>query len=138
MDAARELGVTVIGYSPLGRGMLTGTIRRYEDLEETDFRRYLPQWSPENFSHNVDIADKFIELSKAKGCTAAQIVLAWVAERGVIPIFGTRSAERAKENFGANKVELSKDELAAIEKLVKENSPKGLRYPEAMMSSVGV
>jgi len=137
MEAARELGVSVVAYSPLGRGMLTGTIRRYEDLPDGDFRRYLPQWSPENLDYNLAIADKFIAIAKAKGCPPSQLVLAWVAEQGVIPIFGTRSAARVEENFGASNVSLSPDELSSINKIIKENKPQGLRYPEKMMSRLG-
>jgi aryl-alcohol dehydrogenase-like predicted oxidoreductase len=116
--------------------MLTGTIRKFEDLDPTDFRRYLPRWSPENIAHNVAIADKFVALAKDKGCTPSQLVLSWVTEQGVIPIFGTRTSARVEENFGASTVVLSADDLAAIDKLIKANTPAGLRYPEQMMASV--
>ncbi|BEI84221.1 hypothetical protein CcaverHIS002_0408250 [Cutaneotrichosporon cavernicola] len=137
MAAARELGVTVVGYSPLGRGMLAGTIRSRADLEENDFRRFLPQYTDEAIAHNVAIADRFAALGAKKGATAAQIVLAWVAEKGVIPIFGTRKAERVKDNFAANKITFTAQEKKEIDELVADNAPQGDRYPPSMMASVG-
>ncbi|CAK9780187.1 putative oxidoreductase [Cutaneotrichosporon oleaginosum] len=137
MAAARELGVAVVGYSPLGRGMLAGNIRSRDDLEEGDFRRFMPQYSEENIAHNVALADRFNEIAKKKGVTASQLVLAWVAEKGVIPIFGTRQAARVKDNFAANSITFTPEEKKEIDDLVAQNTPKGERYPTQMMSTVG-
>ncbi|GMK56813.1 hypothetical protein CspeluHIS016_0306530 [Cutaneotrichosporon spelunceum] len=136
MSAARELGVSVVGYSPLGRGMLSGTIRSRADLGENDFRRFLPQYTDEAIAHNVAIADRFAVLAAKKGVTPSQLVLAWVAERGVIPIFGTRKAERVKDNFAANKITFTVEEKREINDLVAHNAPEGDRYPAGMMATV--
>lgn len=137
MAAARELSVAVVGYSPLGRGVLAGAIRKRDDLEENDFRRFMPQYAEENIAHNVALADRFRAIAEKKGVSAAQLVLAWVAEQGVIPIFGTRQAARVKDNFGANKVTFTAEEKKAIDELVAGNKPQGDRYPTQMMASVG-
>jgi aryl-alcohol dehydrogenase-like predicted oxidoreductase len=128
IDAAKELGVSVIAFSPLGKGMLTGAFQSASDFKEGDFRKTIPRFSDENLSTNMRIVREFQKLAEKKGCTSGQLALAWVIAQGAIPIPGTKSAERLTENFGASDVNLSEEELKEIRKLVEEAKPQGNRY----------
>jgi aryl-alcohol dehydrogenase-like predicted oxidoreductase len=128
IDAAKELGVSVIAYSPLGKGILTGTVSRTSDFQEGDVRKSIPRFSEENLSTNMRIVREFQKLAEKKGCTSGQLALAWVIAQGAIPIPGTKSAERLTENFGASNVDLSEEELTEIRKLVEDAKPQGNRF----------
>lgn len=117
--------------------MLTGQYRSPEDLPADDFRRELPRWQGENFKRNLELADKFIEMAKTKGCTPSQLGLAWVIAQGCIPIAGTRRADRLEENFGGGNVSLSQEELKTLREYVDKAAPAGERYSEQQMAIVG-
>ena len=140
VPTARELGIGIVPYSPLGRGFLTGTIINPEDLADGDFRKVNPRFAAEAFEANMGVVRGVELLAKDKGITAAQLALAWVLSRGpdVVPIPGTRNAGRLEENVGAVAVELSESDLARIEALAPADAFTGARYPEAGMRGIGI
>lgn len=136
LRTCRELGVAVVAYSPLARGMLTGTIKSPDDFEEDDFRRFAPRFSKENFPKNLKLVDRITEVAKAKGVTPGQLTLAWLLAQGedIFPIPGTTKKERLEENVDSLKVNLTKEEEQEIRKAVEEAEISGQRYPEAFMN----
>lgn len=130
----RDAGIALVAYSPLGRGFLAGRFRKPEDLAADDWRRGNPRFQGENFAKNLQLVDHLRELAVRKGCTAAQLALAWLLVRhdNVIPIPGTSSVKRLEENLGAVDVRLSDDELARIEQITPHGVASGARYNEAM------
>lgn len=137
IDTARELGVTVIAFSPLGKGILSGRFRSADDFAPDDMRRTIPRFNAENFPKNLRIVDEFNRLAKKKGCTGSQLALAWVIAQGAIPIPGTKNDERLVENFGARNVDLDESELKELRKLINEAKPVGNRYSDHHMKLVG-
>ena len=139
LPACRELGIGFMPYSPLGRGFLSGRIRRFEDLAPDDFRRYSPRLQGENFAKNLTLVARVEEIANAKGCTVAQLALAWVLAQGddVVPIPGTKRRSYLEENLGALSVQLSAEDLARLDAACPPGAAAGLRYPEAMMQLVG-
>jgi aryl-alcohol dehydrogenase-like predicted oxidoreductase len=139
LQTCQELGIAFVAYSPLGRGFLTGQIKKFEDFEPDDYRRFSPRFQGENFKKNLGLVKKIEELAKSKGCTAAQLALAWVLaqEDYIFPIPGTKHVKYLAENIGALNVVLTKEELEEIEAIAPKGVAAGPRYPEAMMSSVG-
>lgn len=138
IDAAKELGVTIVAFSPLGKGILTGAYKSATDFKDGDYRKTIPRYSEENFASNLRIVHEFQKLAEKKGCTSGQLALAWVIAQGAIPIPGTKSAGRLTENFEAGHVDLNDDELKEIRRLVEEAKPKGNRYNDAQMKAVGI
>ncbi|GAC1419143.1 MAG: aldo/keto reductase [Flavisolibacter sp.] len=138
LKTCKELGIAFVAYSPLGRGFLTGHYKKFEDFEQGDYRRLSPRFQGENFSKNLELVKKIESLAHSKGCTAAQLALAWVMAQGdyIFPIPGTKRIKYLDENIGSLKVQLSSKELTDIESLAPKGSAAGLRYPESMMSSV--
>jgi aryl-alcohol dehydrogenase-like predicted oxidoreductase len=138
LRTCRELGVAVVAYSPLGRGMFTGTLRSPDDFEEGDFRKWAPRFSAENFPKNLKLVDQLNELAKSKGLTSSQLVLAWLMAQGldVFPIPGTTKVERLKENIGSLSVKLSTEEEQTIRKLCEAAEIGGTRYPEGFASTL--
>jgi aryl-alcohol dehydrogenase-like predicted oxidoreductase len=138
LATCRELGIGFVPYSPLGRGFLTGEIRRFEDLAEDDYRRFSPRFQGENFQKNLDLVARVQALAKAKGCSAAQLALAWVLAQGrdVAPIPGTKRRKYLEENLGALEVRLSADDLRHIDEVAPAGAAAGPRYPEFMMAFV--
>ncbi|KAL8689108.1 MAG: hypothetical protein Q9218_005143 [Villophora microphyllina] len=138
LSTCRELGVAVIAYSPLGRGMLTGTIRSPADFEDNDFRKYAPRFSEENFPKNLQLVDKLTEIAKRKNITSGQLTLAWLMRQGedIIPIPGTKKIKYLEENMAALDVTLSDEENKEIRKAVEGAQVHGIRYPPAMASSL--
>jgi aryl-alcohol dehydrogenase-like predicted oxidoreductase len=136
LDTCAELGIAFVPYSPLGRGFLTGRFRTIDDLAADDWRRNNPRFHGDNFARNVALADKVREIAAAKGCTPAQLALAWLLSRGphVIPIPGSTRAERIEENAGAVLVALTADDIAALDALGA--TVAGDRYPEGGMRAV--
>lgn len=136
LPACRELGISLVAYSPLGRGFLTGRFRSPDDLDANDWRRSNPRFQGENFRKNLELVDRIRELAEKKNCTPAQLALAWLLVQGkdIIPIPGTRSFSRLKENAESTKIVLSKEELGEIAKALPEAI--GARYPEASMAVV--
>lgn len=127
ISTAKEFGVKVIAYSPLGKGMLTGSFTKPSDFGEGDIRRTIPRFQEEHMESNMRIVREFEKLAKEKGCTSGQLALAWVISQGAIPIPGTRSGTRLQENFGATDVELDEEDIKGIRKLVEEAKPSGAR-----------
>ena len=138
LETCRQLGVGFVPYCPLGRGFLTGRIRSTEDFAPDDYRRESPRFQGENFARNLALVEKVQSLARAKGCTAAQLALAWVLAQGedIVPIPGTRRVKNLEENLGALEVRMSPDELAAIEAVFPASAVAGARYAENMMRLV--
>jgi len=138
LATARELGVAIVAYSPIGRGMITGAIRSPDDFEEGDFRSMSPRFSKENFPKNLKLVDQIAEIAKKKGVTSSQLTLAWLLAQGddIFPIPGTTKIDRLKENIGALDVKLTKEEEQAIRKTCQEAEVAGGRYPEAFAAAL--
>lgn len=139
LPACRELGISFVAYSPLGRGILTGKIKKAGDLEENDYRRkYNPRFKGENFEKNLELVRYIEELAERKGCTPAQLALAWLLARGddIVPIPGTKHAEYVEENAAAAKIELSGEEISKIDEIIPPSVTAGARYPEGGMRSI--
>ncbi len=134
----RELGITFIPYSPLGRGFLTGRIKNVEDLSPDDWRRDNPRFQGENFQRNLDLVRRVEEMSREKGCQPAQLALAWVLAQGedMVPIPGSSRKSHLEENVGALDVTLSSDDLARLDEVAPKGVAAGERYPERAMRAV--
>ena len=139
LAACRDLGVGFVAYSPLGRGFLTGQIKRFEDLAADDYRRMSPRFQGENFGKNLDLVTRVEEIAAEKRCRPSQLALAWVLAQGddIVPIPGTKRVADLEENVGALDVRLTRDDLARIAAVMPPGAAAGLRYPEAMMRVVG-
>lgn len=135
LAAAKELGVTVVAFSPLGKGVLTGAFKDPEQFK-SDIRGSAPRFN-EHWEHNKKLVEAFGKLAEKKGCSPGQLSITWVMAQGAIPIPGTKNAGRLEENFGATKVELNKDELDEIRKLINDMGAKGDRYDKGHMAKVG-
>jgi aryl-alcohol dehydrogenase-like predicted oxidoreductase len=140
LDALRMLGIGFVAYSPLGRGFLTGQIKRPEDLAADDFRRQNPRFQGENFQKNLELVEKVEEIAKEQECTPAQLALAWVLAQGddIVPIPGTRRPERIEENVGALKIVLSENDLRRIDIAAPKGAAAGERYAEGGMQSINL
>jgi len=138
LPACRELGIGFVAYSPLGRGFLTGRFTKFEDLPADDSRRLWPRFQGENFKKNIDLVHRVEKIAKAKGCTPAQLALAWVLAQGkdIVPIPGTKQRKYLEENVGALNVQFSAEDLARIDEVFPRDAISGPRYPEAMMHLV--
>ena len=138
LATCRELGVLFVAYSPLGRGFLTGRIKSRDDLAENDFRRQSPRFSQENFARNLELVAEVEKLAEAKGCTAAQLALAWVLSRGphVVAIPGTRNLDRLEQNAAAVDVSLTAEELASLDAILPPDAAAGGRYDAGGMAIV--
>ena len=138
LETCAELDIAFVAYSPLGRGFLTGQIKKEDDFEAGDYRRFSPRFQGENFQKNLDLVTALEKLAAAKGCTASQLALAWVMAQGdnIFPIPGTKRIKYLDENAGALNVSLTKKELDEIDAIFPKNAAAGLRYAEAMMGSL--
>ncbi|RZZ83656.1 aldo/keto reductase [Pseudoxanthomonas winnipegensis] len=138
LSTVRELGIGFVPYSPLGRGFLSGAIKRPEDFDADDFRRHNPRFQGENFARNLALVDKVRALAEAKGVTASQLALAWVLAQGedLVPIPGTRRIANLEENLGAIDLVLDAADLAAIDAVFPVGAAAGTRYPEQSMAAV--
>jgi aryl-alcohol dehydrogenase-like predicted oxidoreductase len=136
--ACRTLGVGFVAYSPLGRGFLTGAIRRFEDLAADDWRRMNPRFQGANFDKNLELVARVREIAAEKGCTPSQLALAFVLAQGqdIVPIPGTKRRGYLEENLGAEGVRLDPQDLARIEAAFPRGVASGARYPEAGMAAV--
>ncbi|KAI1773990.1 Aldo/keto reductase [Hypoxylon cercidicola] len=130
LATCRELGVAVVAYSPLSRGLLSGQIKSPDDFDHADVRRVYPRFSAENFPKNMRVVDELKAVADEKGCTAAQLTLAWLLSQGddIFPIPGTTKLASLEENCAAASIELTADEAARIRSLVNEASCHGARY----------
>ena len=133
LPACRELGIGFVAYSPLGRGFLTGQIKRFEDLAADDSRRNYPRFQGANFQKNLDLVEAVKQLAEKKGCTPGQFALAWVLAQGknIVPIPGTKRRKYLEENVGALDVNLTPEDLGAIERVWPQGAASGPRYSEA-------
>lgn len=138
LDKCRELDVAFVAYSPLGRGFLSGAVRKPEDLPEGDTRRIFPRFAAENFADNVAAADQVAEIAESLNISPAQLALAWVLAQwdGVLPIPGTKKRKYLDENAAAAAIELNADTLAEIDRQLPESLVHGERYPEMMLGTL--
>jgi aryl-alcohol dehydrogenase-like predicted oxidoreductase len=136
MSVARELGIGLVPYSPLGRGFLTGEITSFDDFEPDDFRRTNPRFQGDNFSRNLDLVAEVKALAEAKGVTAGQLALAWLAAQGddVVAIPGTKRRTYLEQNAAACAIELSAAELARLDGIVPLGAFSGARYPDSRLA----
>ncbi len=140
LPTCRELGIGFVAYSPLGRGFLAGAVKTTDTLDAKDVRRNHPRFQGANLTANLAVAETVTALATARGCTPAQLALAWLLGRGpdIVPIPGTRKIERLEENAGATAIQLTPAELSKIEAALAEHVVAGTRYPTAGMSNVNV
>jgi len=138
LPLCRELGITYVAYSPLGRGFLTGAIRSVDDLAPDDWRRMNPRFQGENFTKNLQLVDAVEAMAREKGCTPAQLALAWVLAQGehIVPIPGTRRIDRLEENVGALDVQLTREDLDRLDRIAPIGVTAGTRYPEPAIRMV--
>ncbi|KAJ7119584.1 NADP-dependent oxidoreductase domain-containing protein [Mycena epipterygia] len=140
LETAKELGVTIVAYSPLGRGLLTGRYKSPDDFEDGDFRLEIPKYSKDNFPNILKVVEELKKIGAKHNATSAQVTLAWILAQGpefvVIP--GTKKIKYLEENLGAAGVKLSPDEIAAVRKLAKESEVNvpGNRYSDRHMARV--
>ena len=140
LSTVRDLGIGFVAYSPLGRGFLTGQIKRYEDLAPDDWRRTVPRFQGKNFQRNLELVRRVEEIAQEKRCTASQLALAWVLAQGddIIPIPGTKKRSYLEQNAAAVEITFSAEELRRIEEVVPRGAASGLRYAEEMMTLVNI
>jgi aryl-alcohol dehydrogenase-like predicted oxidoreductase len=138
LATCRELGIGFVAYSPLGRGFLTGAIQKASDMAEGDWRHTNPRFQGEALEQNQRLADHLKALASSKGCTPAQLSIAWVMAQGddIVPIPGTKRVKYLEDNLGAVRVTLTKSELEEIDRLFPPGAASGDRYGEVMMSLV--
>lgn len=139
LGVVRELGIGFVPYSPLGRGFLTGQIKSIDDLDADDWRRNAPRFQGENFQKNLDLVREIEATAREKGCTPAQLALAWVLAQGddIVPIPGTKRRRYLEENVGALDVRLTREDLERIDRIIPPGAASGTRYPEQSMRAVG-
>ena len=138
LPVCRELGIGLVAYSPLGRSLLTGQVHKPEDIPAGDRRREHPRFQGDNFARNRELVRRVEAMAAAKGCTPAQLVLAWLLAQGpdVVPIPGTKHRHRLEENLGALTVRLSPDEVVQLGRAVPPGAAAGARYPEPQLKAV--
>jgi aryl-alcohol dehydrogenase-like predicted oxidoreductase len=136
LPTTRELGIAFVAYSPLGRGFLTGQIKKFEDLAADDFRRNSPRFQGENFQKNLDLVGRVEQIAKEKNCTPGQLALAWLLARGddIIPIPGTKRRKYLEENIAALNVKLSAADLQRLDEVAPKGAASGDRYNQVMMA----
>ncbi|PKK64122.1 Aldo/keto reductase [Rhizophagus irregularis] len=135
LEACRELGVTIVAYSPLGRGFLTGKFKSIDDFEPNDYRRTVPRFQGENFNKNLELVKKFNEFAIKKGVTAGQLCLSWVLAQGddFVTIPGTKRVKYLEENFEAGKIQLSPEEISEVRKIIDSIEIVGDRSNERIL-----
>jgi aryl-alcohol dehydrogenase-like predicted oxidoreductase len=138
LPTLRELKISLVAYSPLGRGFLTGQFKKFEDLPSDDFRRFSPRFQGENFDKNLALVAKIEELAAKKGCTPSQLALAWVLSQGddIIPIPGTKRMKYLQDNLGAARIKLSEQDRNEIASAVP--SASGERYAAQHMKAINL
>jgi aryl-alcohol dehydrogenase-like predicted oxidoreductase len=138
LPTTRDLGLAFVAYSPLGRGFLTGQIKRFEDFAPDDYRRNSPRFQGANFQKNLELVQRVVEIAKEKKCTPSQLALAWLLTQGqdIIPIPGTKRRKYLEENVGALNVKLTPEDLRRIDEVAPHGAAAGERYPQAAMAAV--
>jgi aryl-alcohol dehydrogenase-like predicted oxidoreductase len=140
LPTCRELGISFVAYSPLGRSMMTGTVKTVADIPDGDRRRDHPRFQEENLGKNRELVERVETMAHDKGCTVGQLALAWLLAQGpdIIPIPGTKRRERLEENVGALSVKLSADDVKKIAGAMPVGAAAGLRYPAPQMKGVNL
>jgi len=138
LNVCKELGISFVAYSPLGRGFLSGRFRPDEEIPEGDYRKFHPRFQKENLEHNYKLIEQLREIAREKDCTTAQLALAWVLSQweGIVPIPGTKKLKYLEENAAAVRIKLSDSELKKISELAPLGFTKGTRYPEQAMKAI--
>jgi len=138
LPTVRELGIGYVAYSPLGRGFLTGQIKSPDDFADDDFRKFHPRFQGENFAKNIALVHEVEAMAREKGCTTAQLALAWVLAQGedVVPIPGTKRVRYLDENIGALEVKLTAEDLKRLDEILPPGAAAGMRYHERGMATV--
>lgn len=136
-QTCRELGIAIVAYSPLGRGMLTRQYNSIDDFEPLDFRRSIPRFSAQNLSLNLRLVDELKAIADRKGCTCGQLTLAWMMKQdAVFPIPGTKRIEYLEDNWAANSVSLTDDEEKHIRSIIEHSEVHGTRVAEKLMGGL--
>ncbi|OTB03017.1 hypothetical protein M426DRAFT_322243 [Hypoxylon sp. CI-4A] len=138
LKTCRELGIATVAYSPLGRGMLTGQYKSIDDFDENDFRRSIPRFSKENFDKNIQLVNTLKSIADKKNCTSGQLTLAWMMSQGddIFPIPGTKKIKYLEENWGANDVTLTPEEVSEIRKAIELAEVHGTRVAGHLMGAL--
>ena len=138
LDACRRLGIAIVAYSPLGRGILTGKYKSADEFELGDFRRSIPRFSPENFDKNLQLVHTLEKLAAQKGCTSGQLTLAWMMRQGddIFPIPGTKKIKYLEENLGAYDVKLTDKETILIREAIERAEVVGTRVAAHLMGAL--
>jgi aryl-alcohol dehydrogenase-like predicted oxidoreductase len=138
LPTLRELGISLVAYSPLGRSLLTGQVHKVADIPADDRRRQHPRFEEKNLERNVEFVKKVEQFARENACTPGQLVLAWLLAQGrdIVPIPGTKHRDRLEENLGAMRVQLSAQDVEELSAVVPVGAAAGLRYPEPMMKAV--
>jgi aryl-alcohol dehydrogenase-like predicted oxidoreductase len=139
LETCRELGIGFVAFSPLGRGFLSGEIRRFDDFAADDYRRRHPRFQGDNFARNLELVDRVRELAQTKGCAPAQLALAWVLAQGddIVPIPGTKRRRYLEQNVAACDIVLDAADLASLARIFPPDAAAGARYPPAMQRLSG-
>ena len=140
LPTVRELGIGYVAYSPLGRGFLAGQIKSPDDFAEDDFRKFHPRFQGENFEKNIQLVREVEAMAQEKGCTTAQLALAWVLAQGedIVPIPGTKRVRYLDENIGALEVQLTDEDLKRLDEILPPGAAAGQRYHERGMAAVNL
>jgi aryl-alcohol dehydrogenase-like predicted oxidoreductase len=138
LATCRELGIGFVAYSPLGRGFLTGQLKKFEDLEADDYRRFSPRFQGDNFQKNLDLVKEVEEIARDKKCQPSQLALAWVLAQGgdIVPIPGTKRRKYIEENAASVDLELTSEDMRRLNQVFPSGAASGERYPKQMMSLV--
>jgi aryl-alcohol dehydrogenase-like predicted oxidoreductase len=128
LPTVNELGITFVAYSPLSRGFLSGSLRKFEDFAESDYRRFLPRFQGRNFQNNLDLVDRVKGIAEEKNCTPSQLAIAWTIANGSLPIPGTKRISYLEENVATQEIELTSEDLRRIEEVMPKDSVSGERY----------
>ena len=133
-----QLGIGFVAYSPLGRGFLSGSIKSIEDLDEDDYRRHAPRFQGDNFQKNLDLVEKIRSLAAGRKLTPSQLALAWVLHQGddIVPIPGTKRRTYLDQNIAATTIELSDEELAALDRILPPGAASGERYAAQSIGTI--
>ena len=137
LETCKELGVAIVAFSPIGRGILTGQFKSHADIPEGDLRRKYPKYAEGNFSEILRLVRKLEEVANSHGSTTAQVALAWLLAQGphIFPIPGTKSPNRMEENTTSTKLQLKDSELQELMAIAESLKIEGIRYPAALVSS---
>ena len=138
LEACREIGAAFVAFSPVARGYLTGTLRDVSAFAPGDIRRPMPRFAPDNYAANLALLDEFSAVARERGCTMAQLALAWLLAKGddIVPIPGTTSLDHLAENAGGADVTLDAETVARLDRLINQHTVQGARYPAAVQVEI--